>query len=190
MILQVTGLSPVTSVLTSALAKLFAEQAEQASKEKRDYTAKLEAAQGDEVFKYLLLISVASLESYIALTRVQAEQSFRWSKVVAVIGFLIIATGVAMAIITSAGGSVKIEAAYLASLSGILVEFVAGVFFFLYNRTLQQINLFHQRLADSQQLSISLIANSLIGGEVRRDEAWAELAQALVATIVETAPRN
>jgi hypothetical protein len=188
MIMQM-GIEAVTTF--SALSKLFAQQAEQASKEKRDYSAKLEAAKGDEVFKYLLLINVASLESYVAQTRVQAEQSFRWSKAVAVIGFLIIAVGVSVAIYTSAGGAIRIEAAYLASLSGVVVEFVAGVFFYLYNRTLQQINVFHQRLADSQQLSISLIANSLIGDEVRRDQARAELARVLATTIVgERAPAS
>jgi len=169
--------------ITSSIVQFFVKQAEQASKEKKDYTAKLESAQGDEIFKYLLLINVASLEGYVAQTRIQAEQSFRWSKIVSVIGFIIIAVGVTIAIYTSAGGSIKIGAAYLASLSGVIIELVAGVFFFLYNRTLQQINLFHQRLADSQQLSISLIANSLIGDEVRRDEARTELARALAGSV-------
>jgi hypothetical protein len=184
------GIEPVSMLvpLGSALVKAFVEQAQQASKEKKDYTDKLEEAQGDDVFKYLLLINVASLESYVAQTRLQAEQSFRWSKVVAVIGFMIIATGVSIAIYTSAGGTIAIQAAYLASLSGVIVEFVAGVFFFLYNRTLQQINLFHQRLADAQQLSISLMANSLIGDETRRDEARADLSQALAKGVLEAKP--
>jgi hypothetical protein len=97
-------------------AKLFASQAEAASKEKKNYADKLEKAEGDHIFKYLLLISVASLESYVAQTRLQAEQSFRWSKIVAVIGFVIIASGVAIAIYTSVRGTIRIEAAYLASL--------------------------------------------------------------------------
>jgi len=185
MILQ-TGVEFLVGL--SALAKLFASQAEAASKEKKNYADKLEEAEGDAIFKYLLLISVASLESYVAQTRLQAEQSFRWSKIVAAIGFVIIAIGVAIAIYTSVRGTIRIEAAYLASLSGVIVEFVAGVFFFLYNRTLQQINLFHRRLADSQQLSISLMANSLIGDDTRRDEARAELAQVLARSVVEAKP--
>src|SRR5215510_14169865 len=96
--------------ITSSIVQFFVKQAEQASKEKKDYTAKLESAQGDEIFKYLLLINVASLEGYVAQTRIQAEQSFRWSKIVSVIGFIIIAVGVTIAIYTSAGGSIKIGA--------------------------------------------------------------------------------
>jgi len=186
MILQ-TGVEAISAAfgLSNAVAKLFASQAEEATKEKKNYTDKLEEAEGDDIFKYLLLISVASLESYVAQTRLQAEQSFRWSKLVAVIGFVIIAIGVAIAIITSVGGTIRIEAAYLASLSGVIVEFVAGVFFYLYNRTLQQINLFHRRLADSQQLAISLMANSLIGDDTRRDEARAEVVRELARSVVE-----
>ena len=42
---------------------------------KTTYTEKLEDAQGDDVFKYLVLISTAGLDGYIAQTRLQAEQS-------------------------------------------------------------------------------------------------------------------
>ena len=163
------------------LLKLFSNLATRAAEDKNTYTQKLEEATGDEIFKYVLLINVAAIEGYVALTRVQAEQSFRWSKGVAVTGFVIIAIGVTIAIVTAATGTVVIEAAYLASLAGVFIEFIAGVFFFLYNRTLQQLNTVHERLSSSQQLAMSVLASSVVSDETKRDESRTEVAKLIAS---------
>jgi hypothetical protein len=163
------------------LAERFAETARKASAEKEGYTSKLESADGDDVFKYLLLIDVSALESYVALTRMQAEQSFQLCKRVAIVGFGIIAVGISMGILSGFYSEMKMEIAYLTSAAGILTEFISGVFFYLYNRTLQQLNLFHNKLAATQQMSMSLLANSLISDDTKRDESKAELSRLLMS---------
>ena len=79
----------------AGMISMFEHSAEKAGRDKETYIGKLEQATGDDVFKYILLINVSALEGYVAQTRIQAEQSFRLSRIVAVLGFIILATGIA-----------------------------------------------------------------------------------------------
>ena len=159
---------------------------EEARKREKKYIEKVEAAEGEAVFKYLLLMDSASIEGYIAQTRLQAEQSFRLSKYVAVAGFILIAAGISLGIGASLLGTSNLDAAYLASLAGILTEFISGVFFYLYNKTLQQINLFHDKMLISKQVVMSFLSNGLIEDATKRQETQAELSKILMSSSVET----
>ena len=169
----------------SELAKKFSEIVDEASKEKKDYTGKLEVAEGDAAFKYLLLIQVSALEGYVAQTRGQAEQSFQLCKRVAIVGFIIIAAGIIVGIVSNFTETMQLKVAYLASTAGILTEFVSGVFFYLYNRTLQQLNLFHDKLLATQQISMSFLSNSLISKVETRDASKVELSKLLMSRSTE-----
>jgi hypothetical protein len=145
------------------------------------YTQKLEGAQGDQVFKYLLLINTAAIDGYVAQTRLQAEQSFRLSRYVAVAGFLLIAVGVGVGIYFELNDGGSLSAAYIASVSGIVTEFVSGVFFYMYHRTLQQLNRFHDRLLTSQRVAMSFLATAMVEDSEKRDGQRMQLAAALIA---------
>lgn len=153
-----------------------------AHKAKINYTHKLEEAQGDDIFKYLLLLNTSALEEYIAQTRLQAEQSFRLSKIVAVLGFGLITVGIMLGIYSNFSGIGSLDVAYLASVAGIIIEFISGVFFYLYNRTLQQLNLFHDKMISSQHVAMSFMANSLVADETKRDEIKADLSKMLMSS--------
>ena len=177
--------SVLTSVLTNPLlwqsAFTILDSLNEAREERKSYTQKLETAVGDEAFKYLLLINTYALEEYVAMTRLQAEQSFRLSKIASVIGFGLLIIGIVLGIYSNLSGGSILDAAYLTSIAGILTEFIAGVFFYLYNRTLQQLNLFHDKMIASQHVATSLMANSLIESEIKRDESKADLSKFLMS---------
>lgn len=158
------------------IAEAFAKAAKKAQEEKKSYADKLEKATGDDVFKYILLINVSALEGYVAQTRVQAEQSFRLARIIASTGFAILAVGIAMAIYLSILGRPTFEAAYLTVIAGVLTEFISGVFFYLYNRTLQQINLFYDKLVAMQQTSMAYLATGLVSDRKTGDDARLALA--------------
>lgn len=157
-----------------------------AKEREKKYIYMVEEAEGDDVFKYLLLMDSASIEAYIAQTRLQAEQSFKLSKYVAVIGFVLLSTGIALGIVSSYTGGVGLDAAYLTAISGILTEFISGVFFYLYNRTLQQFNIFHDKMLMSKQVIMSFLSNSLIADDEKRQETQAELSKLLMSSSVKT----
>jgi hypothetical protein len=177
----------------AVLQRLLSKQAAQATEDKTTYAAKLEQATGEGVFKYLLLINVAAIDSYVAQTRLQAQASFRLCKRVALGGFGLIAVGVGLGIYRSfVGSDAKLDTAYLASLAGVLTQFISGVFFYLHNKTLQQFNLFSDKLVATQYVAISLLANSSIIDEAKRDECRAELVKQVLGratTPTPTSPR-
>lgn len=139
--------------------------AKQSYDDKRTYEEKLERAKGLDVYKYVLLINISALEGYVAQARLQAQQSFNLSKFVALAGFMIVAIAISLSVYLTIAGNQNLNAAYLAGIAGVLTEFIAGVFFFLYSKTLTQINLFHDKLVDMQKTALVYIAKHETNGE-------------------------
>jgi hypothetical protein len=172
-------------IFRDELAKEFQQrltrQSDEASEKTNDYAQKLETATGADLFKYFLLINVAAIEKYITQTRIQAELSFRLSKRVALWAFVLIAGGVALAIYSAffnKGGG--LTPAVVATLAGVFTQLISGVFFYLYNRTLQQFNLFGDKISAAQRLAMSLLVNGSIADSAKRDDSSAGLATALL----------
>lgn len=157
MIIDVFDLIGPTLKVIEALTKA----ANQSYTDKRNYEEKLEMAKGADVYKYVLLINIAALEGYVAQARLQAQQSFNLSKSVAIIGFLIVAVAIGLSVYLTISGNQNLNAAYLAGIAGVLTEFIAGVFFLLYSKTLGQINLFHDKLVDMQKTALAHISESV-----------------------------
>ena len=147
-------------VPTLKIIEAFTRSAKQSYDDKRTYEEKLEKAQGTNVYKYVLLINISALEGYVAQARLQAQQSFNLSRFVAITGFIIVAVAIGLSVYLTIIGNQNLNAAYLAGIAGVLTEFIAGVFFFLYSKTLSQINLFHDKLVDMQKTALSHIAES------------------------------
>jgi hypothetical protein len=128
--------------------------------EKTSYERKLETAKGVDIYKYILLINNAALEVYIGQARLQAQQSFDLSKAIAITGFVILAVAIILSIVLTAFLKLSLNAAYLAGIAGVLTEFIAGIFFLLYSKTLDQVNRFHDKLVDMQKTALDHIAKS------------------------------
>jgi len=142
---------------TGFATKTFAESAQKADTSKSTYQQKLETSEGIDIYKYVLLINIAALEGYVAQARLQAQQSFNLSKVIAITGFIIVGIAIILSVALTMLGNQNLNAAYLAGISGVLTEFISGVFFLLYSKTLGQINVFHDKLVDMQKTALSHI---------------------------------
>ena len=174
-----------------AVNKEILTDLKRASEQKQSYIHLLKEASGEDVFKYLLLINVSALEAYVAQTRIQAQQSFNASKWAAGVGFALIIFGIALGIYASymfdpAPGKENtiLPAAYLSGIAGILSEFISGIFLYIYNRTLEQLNLFHEKLISSQQTSMAFLANNLIPAGDKRNDCTAELSKVLMSKAI------
>jgi hypothetical protein len=135
------------------------ETAERAHEDREDYQRKFESAKGEDIFKYVVLINNKSIELYVSQSRAQAATSFVLSRRVAVGGFLLLTVGVLIGIASAVRGG-QMTAAYLAAIGGTITEFISGVFFYLYNRTLQQINHFYDKMIDQQKDALSVLAQA------------------------------
>jgi hypothetical protein len=90
-------MDPISVFIVGSLTAILQKTLDDAQKEKKTYTDKLENAKGDEIFKYVLLMNSAALEEYVAQTRLQAQQSFVSSIGVAVAGFILLSIGIGLA---------------------------------------------------------------------------------------------
>jgi hypothetical protein len=156
-------MSAVETVKEASMASKWLAGAQVAEDEKREYQEKLEQASPDNVFRYVYLINNASVEKYVQQSRDQAESAFGLSKKVAIGGFALMAAGIVIGLISQFTDH-ALTTAYLAGIGGVLTEFIAGVFFWMYNRTLQQINLFYEGMMTQQHEALAAIGRASESG--------------------------
>lgn len=87
----------------------------------------------EDVFENSIKLSYKYLDEYYSQTREQAQNGFNVTVFVAVFGAILIAAGI---IIMYKG---EIEPAYVTCTAGIITEFIAAIFFYLYNRTITSV---------------------------------------------------
>ncbi|MFX1590424.1 MAG: hypothetical protein ACFFC1_20005 [Promethearchaeota archaeon] len=119
--------------------------------------------------------NVAELREYYTINKQQARNAFSAALFVCFLGFLIFGVGVVMSYISpSASGVVQYS-----TISGTIVEIIAGLFFWLYNKSIKQINLFHESLQHTQKF---LTAIQLTGeiSDSNRDAAYAYIIQNVI----------
>jgi hypothetical protein len=59
--------------------------------------------------------------------------------------------------------------AYLSAASGIIIEFISGVFFFLYNKTVRELKEYHNSLLDVQNVLLSFNIVQDLNGEMKAE---------------------
>lgn len=150
---------------------------------KQKYVKVLAETKGEEVFKYLLLLNLITCEGYTTQTQLQAQQSFRLSRLVAVVGFVLMIGGVVAGISSQMLAQNRLEIIYLSTAIGLITEFISGIFFYLYNRTLRQMNLFHDQLQIQQKIAMSLFLNGLVTDTTKRDADRLDIIKSLFLTI-------
>ena len=110
----------------------------------------------NDIYKNLIKISYKYLDEYYLQTRQQAQKGFVVTVAVAIMGAIVIAIGIGAMFLG------KTTPAYVTTASGVLTEFIATIFFYLYNRTISSMSDYHNKLVLSQNVSIALkIAESL-----------------------------
>jgi len=103
-----------------------------------------------EYFDSLVKINVENLAAYYSLVKTHTSQSFKVSLVISVIGFMLIAAGLVIGF--------KYDdktIGYISTGSGIITEFISGVLFYLYNKTVRQLKEYHDSLINVQNILLS-----------------------------------
>ena len=126
----------------------------------------------NDIYKNLIKISYKYLDEYYLQTRQQAQKGFVITVAVSIMGAIVIAIGIGAMFLG------KTTPAYVTTGSGVITEFIATIFFYLYNRTISSMSDYHNKLVLSQNVSIALkIAESLQGesGEKVKEHIVEEL---------------
>lgn len=110
----------------------------------------------EDIFENSIKMSYKYLDQYYLQTREQAQKGFLVTVCVAIFGAILIAVGIGSMFLG------KIQPSYVTCASGVITEFIAAIFFYLYNRTITSMSNYHNKLVISQNISIALkVADSL-----------------------------
>lgn len=110
----------------------------------------------DDIFKNSIKMSYKYLDQYYHQTREHAHRGFVVTVGVSLFGALLISGGIIGMFLGS------VEPAYITCAAGVITEFIAAIFFYLYNRTVSSMSQYHNKLVLSQDISIALkVADSL-----------------------------
>lgn len=136
-----------------------------------------DTASGD--VKGIAASQISLLSRFYDLSLDQAGRSFRWALIASVVGLLFFMA----AILFQLTGDDSSQLPMISLIGGALIEFIAGINFYLYGKTLSQLTLFQGRLEVTQRF---LLANSLCEslGDEYRDETRA----GLIAQLATNAP--
>ena len=132
-----------------------------------------DASEGD--VKAIASSQIELLARFYDLALSQAARSFRWALIASMVGLTFFLMAIFFMFWQKSG-----ELATITMIGGALIEFIAGVNFYLYGRTLTQLSLFQGRLEVTQRF---LLANSLCEslGESWRDPTRARLINQLTS---------
>lgn len=122
-----------------------------------DYDARNERGKVQEdIFENSIKMSYKYLDEYYAQTRDQARKGFIITFCVAIFGALLVGFGILMMFLE------KTNPSYITCASGVITEFIAAIFFYLYNKTITSMSNYHNKLVLSHNISIALrVADSL-----------------------------
>nr|CAA6828937.1 MAG: Unknown protein [uncultured Thiotrichaceae bacterium] len=132
----------------------------------------------DEV-KSIASSQISLLSKFYDLSLDQAGRSFRWALIASVVGLLFFMAAIVFQVLGQEGSNLPM----ITLIGGALIEFIAGINFYLYGKTLSQLTLFQGRLEVTQRF---LLANSLCNklGDDHRDDTRA----ALIAQLASNSP--
>lgn len=117
----------------------------------------------DDLSKYyrtLVSINLETLDTYYQMIKSHTDKSFRTATVVGIAGFVLIALGVILFYSDSLAHNVTVGA--MSGISGVLIELISGIQFWIYTKTVKQISEYRDSILDSQLMLLAFqLANSL-----------------------------
>lgn len=139
--------------------------------------AQTTGAPSEQYFDSLVRINVENLAAYYALVKVHTDKSFLVSIAVGIVGFVFIIAGLLVGFTDKQNAKAL---SYIATGSGVVTEFIAGVFFYLYNRTVRQMKEYHDSLLSVQNILLSF----KIVGDTRDDSEKVKMISSMLTYLI------
>ncbi|MCZ8190205.1 MAG: hypothetical protein O9326_10845 [Microcystis sp. LE19-338.1B] len=141
-----------------------------------------EASDVDEYFSRLIQVNLRNMEQYYLLVRTQTEKSYRLTQFAAFIGFSTLVAG----ILLSFSQGLNSPATVVTIASGALIEFISAIFFYMYNRTVTELNKYHEKLISVQDTMLALKVAQIVKNDDLKDRTMAYLTRALTNSLSRT----
>jgi hypothetical protein len=132
---------------------------------------RLANSQGNDVFKYVLLLTCIECHSYVTETQIQASRSFRASSGAAVAGFCLVTTTIlAMLFMPVLVEDFKVEITTISLLSGVMTTFISTIFFKIFRESQERMERFHNDLRETLMISCGLFLKGIAVDDQCDDE--------------------
>lgn len=119
-------------------------------KERISIKQKIEKDQFD-IFQ-IIQLSLNQLNEYYTLNKAQARISFRFSTIAIIFGLITIIAGIWLKYL----GKIDLDYTIITGLAGVISEFVGTSYFFLYKKSLEQVNFFFAQLIKVQDTMLAV----------------------------------
>lgn len=122
-------------------------------------------------------LGLNQITEYYTINKSQARNSFRLSVFAMVVGLVTLIGGIW---IFYFGENRDTTLAVVSGLAGVLVEFIGGAYFYLYNKSLGQLNFFYEKLVKMQDTMLAVHLSESLGPEKET-----EMKQRLIEQLME-----
>jgi len=122
-------------------------------------------------------LSLNQITEYYTINKSQARNSFRFSVFAIVAGLATLIGGIWLFYL---GETPDTELTIITGISGVLIEFIGGAYFYLYNKSLKQLNFFYEKLVKMQDTMLAIQLT-----ESMSEEKEAELKERLIEKLME-----
>lgn len=138
------------------LSATFETELKNLRAERVEITQKIEDKKELDIF-HTIQLSLNQLNEYYTINKNQARSSFQFSLFSIVVGLVTLLTGIWLNYLKLA----NIELTYITGICGVILEFIGGAYFFMYKKSLEQVNFFFGQLIKIQDtmLAINLVDN-------------------------------
>jgi hypothetical protein len=142
-----------------------------------------DAGAGTTYFDSLVKINVENLGEYYSLVKLHTSNSFRAAIAAGVLGFVFILLGLGLGLVRE--GNTQ-TVAIISTAAGIITNFISAIFFYLYNRTVQQLKSYHDSLLNVQNIMLSF----KIIGDLQSADTKAAMMSKMITYLIGQKPGN
>ena len=135
------------------------------------FRGRLEEGTNDVVS--LMMNNVSELREYYVISKRQANRAFSATLTICVLGFVVFVSGIAANVFA------KQNVLLYTTLSGAIIEVISGLFFWLYKKTIAQLNLYHERLGATEKYLVSMQLAEKMSAE-KKDETYRYLIESIM----------
>ncbi len=130
-------------------------------------------------------LSLNQLTEYYAINKNQARNSFGWSIFAIVLGLITLISGIWIFYLQS---NSNLQVAVITSLAGVLAEFIGAAYFYLYVKSINQLNFFFAQLIRLQDTMLAIKLMEDIKDDNKQDEMRKKLITAIMSRPVNGKP--
>lgn len=150
-------------------------QLERLRRERIVITEKIEKEKEPDIFQTIQL-SLNQLNEYYTINKGQARSSFRFSIFSIIVGLVTILAGIWIVYF----GNARIQLAFISGVSGLLLEFIGGAYFFMYKKSLEQVNFFFGQLIKIQDTMLAINLAKNITDDTKNIEMYEKIITSLL----------